>query len=166
MRVGLTQSVLLVLSHSNCLTLRDSKDCRSLARLLCPWEFPGKSTGVGYHFPLQGIFLTQGSKLHLLCLLHCRWILYLLSHWGSPSNQLKGGIRGNSSCLTTQAATLVFPTFRLKTLALLWVSSLAALRLEFTPSISSPGSQAFELGLQLQQQLSCLHLANCRPQPR
>ena len=45
-----------------------------------------------------------------------------------------------------QAATLVFPTFRLKTLALLWVSSLAALRLEFTPSISSPGSQAFELG--------------------
>ena len=26
----------------------------------------GKSTGVGYHFLLQGIFLTQGSNLHLL----------------------------------------------------------------------------------------------------
>ena len=31
-------------------------------RLLCPWDAPGKSTGVGFHFPLQGIFLTQGVK--------------------------------------------------------------------------------------------------------
>ena len=31
-------------------------------RLLCPWDFPGKNTGVGCHFLLQGIFLTQGSK--------------------------------------------------------------------------------------------------------
>ena len=30
------------------------------ARLLCPWEFPGKNTGVGCHFLLQGIFPTQG----------------------------------------------------------------------------------------------------------
>ena len=30
-------------------------------RLLCPLDFPGKSTGVGYHFLLQGIFPTQGS---------------------------------------------------------------------------------------------------------
>ena len=28
--------------------------------LLCPWDYPGKSTGVGCHFLLQGIFLTQG----------------------------------------------------------------------------------------------------------
>ena len=28
--------------------------------------FPGKDTGVGCHSLLQGIFLTQGSKLHLL----------------------------------------------------------------------------------------------------
>ena len=34
-------------------------------------------------FLLQGIFLTQGSNLYLLCLLHCRQILYLLSHEGS-----------------------------------------------------------------------------------
>ena len=26
--------------------------------LLCPWDSPGKNTGVGYHFLLQGIFLT------------------------------------------------------------------------------------------------------------
>ena len=35
-------------------------------RLLCPWDSPGKDTGVGCHSLLQGIFLTQGSKLHLL----------------------------------------------------------------------------------------------------
>ena len=42
-----------------------------------PWDFPGKNTGVGCHFLLQGIFLTQGSNLGLL---HCRQILYHLSH--------------------------------------------------------------------------------------
>ena len=31
-------------------------------RLLCPWDSPGKNTGVGCHFLLQGIFLTQGSN--------------------------------------------------------------------------------------------------------
>ena len=33
-------------------------------------DSPGKKTGVGYHAFLQGIFLTQGSNWHLLCLLH------------------------------------------------------------------------------------------------
>ena len=37
-------------------------------RLLCPWNFLGKNTGVGSRFLLQGIFLAQGSKLYLLCL--------------------------------------------------------------------------------------------------
>ena len=39
------------------------------------WDFPGKNTGVGFHFLLQ-IYPTQGSNAHLL---HCRWILYHLS---------------------------------------------------------------------------------------
>ena len=30
------------------------------ARLLCPWDSPGKNAGVGCHALLQGIFLTQG----------------------------------------------------------------------------------------------------------
>jgi len=30
--------------------------------LLCPWDFPGKNTGVGCYFLLQGIFLTHGSN--------------------------------------------------------------------------------------------------------
>ena len=33
------------------------------ARLLCPWDFPGKNTGVGCHTLLQGIFPTQ-EKIH------------------------------------------------------------------------------------------------------
>ena len=37
-------------------------------RLLCPWDFPGKNTGMGYRFLLQGIFPTQGLNLHLSAL--------------------------------------------------------------------------------------------------
>ena len=50
-------------------------------RFLCPWNSPGKNTGVGCHFLLQGIFPTQGS---ILGLPHCRWILHQLSYQGSP----------------------------------------------------------------------------------
>ena len=46
-----------------------------------PWDFPGKNTGMGCHFLLQGIFPTQGSNPGLL---HCRQTLYRLSHLGSP----------------------------------------------------------------------------------
>ena len=45
-----------------------------------------KITGVDCHALLQWIFLTQGSNPGLL---PCRWILYHLSHQGSP-NFLKG----------------------------------------------------------------------------
>ena len=41
-----------------------------------PWDLPGKSTGVGCHTLLQGIFPTEGSNQYLLRLLHCRQILY------------------------------------------------------------------------------------------
>ena len=47
--------------------------------LLQPWDFPGKSTGVGCHLLLQGIFLTQGLNPGLP---HCRQTLYRLSHQG------------------------------------------------------------------------------------
>ena len=40
------------------------------ARLLCPWNFPCENTGVGCHFLLQWIFLTQRSSPHLLHFLH------------------------------------------------------------------------------------------------
>ena len=50
------------------------------ARLLCPWDSPGKNTEVGCHFLLREIFPTQGSNPGLL---HCRQMLYPLSHQGS-----------------------------------------------------------------------------------
>ena len=39
-------------------------------QILCPWDSPGKNTGVGCHALLQGIFSTQGSDLSLFYLLH------------------------------------------------------------------------------------------------
>ena len=46
-------------------------------KLLCPWNSPGKNTGVGWNALLKGIFLTQRLSLHLLCLWH--WQLCSLS---------------------------------------------------------------------------------------
>ena len=46
-------------------------------RLLCPWNSPGKNTGVGCQSLLQRIFPSQGLSPSLL---HCRQILHLLSH--------------------------------------------------------------------------------------
>ena len=49
--------------------------------LYSPWNCPGQNTGVGSLSFLQGIFPTQRSNPGLL---HCRRILYQLSHKGSP----------------------------------------------------------------------------------
>ena len=49
--------------------------------LYSPWHSPGQNTGEVTLSLLQGIFPTQGSKPGLP---HCRWILYQLSHKGSP----------------------------------------------------------------------------------
>ena len=59
----------------SCSTLCNPMDCSP--RLLCPWDSPGKNTGVGCHFLLQGIFPTQGLNPGLPI---CRQMLYCLSH--------------------------------------------------------------------------------------
>ena len=56
------------------------------SRFLHPWDFPGKNTGVGCYFLLQGIFPTQGSNLGLP---HCRQTHYCLRHQGSPAAAAK-----------------------------------------------------------------------------
>ena len=56
-------------------------------RLLCPWDRPGKNTGMACHFLLQGIFPKQGSNLCLLCLLLWQVDSLPLSHPGSPPFQ-------------------------------------------------------------------------------
>ena len=51
-------------------------------------DFPGKNTGVGCHFLLQGVFPTQGSNPHLLCLLHWQVDSLPLSHLGIPISEV------------------------------------------------------------------------------
>ena len=63
-----------------CPTLCNPMDCSSPESSVHE-ESPSKKTGVGCHFFLLGIFPTQGLNLGLL---HCRQILYHLSHKGSP----------------------------------------------------------------------------------
>ena len=49
-----------------------------------PWDFPGKNTGVGCHFLLEGIFPTLGLNPRLLCLLHWQVDSLPLHHLVSP----------------------------------------------------------------------------------
>ena len=59
------------------------------ARLPCPWNFPGKNTGMSCHFLLQGIFPAQGSKLEApAALLYCRQILYHWAKWETQGRYL------------------------------------------------------------------------------
>ena len=62
-------------------------------RLLCPWNFPGKNTGVGCHFLLQGIFPSQGTNPSLLWLLHWPTDSLSLSHLGSLTTSFSHGHR-------------------------------------------------------------------------
>ena len=71
-------SFLCVWSESECHSvLSNSLQPRGL---YSPWNSPGQSTGVGCLSLLRGIFPTQGLNPGLL---HCRQILYQLSHMGS-----------------------------------------------------------------------------------
>ena len=55
--LGLESEVKILVAPS-CLTLCDSTDCS-----LCPWDSPGKNTGVDSHSLLQGILDVKGSLL-------------------------------------------------------------------------------------------------------
>ena len=67
--VGHIHACMRVQSFQSCLTLCDPTDCSPPGSFVHE-DSPGKNTGVGCHFLLQGIFLTQGSNQHLLILLH------------------------------------------------------------------------------------------------
>ena len=97
----------------SCPTLCDPTD-----RLLCPWDFPGNSTGVDCHFLLQGIFPTQGLNPGLL---HCRQTLYRLSHQGSQSCMVHGKCSVNVYWTPMWTGVLVSMGLSLR-LAGLWYS--------------------------------------------
>ena len=66
--------------------------------IVCPWSSLGRDTEVGCHSLLQGIFPTRGSNLGLL---HCRQMLYCLSHQGIPlqADSLPSGLAGKACML-------------------------------------------------------------------
>ena len=65
--------------YVSCLVLSNSLWPHGLqsTKFLCPCNSPGKNIAVNCHFLLQGIFHAQGLNLDLL---HCKQILYQLSH--------------------------------------------------------------------------------------
>ena len=73
-------SSVLYLVAQSCPTLCNTMDYSPLGSSV-HGDSPGKNTGVGCHALLQRIFPTLGSNPGLL---HCRWILYHLSHQGRP----------------------------------------------------------------------------------
>ena len=94
---------------SACSVMSNSLQLHGLqpARLLCPWDFPDKNTGVAYHFLLQGIFPTQGLNPSLLHLLHCRWILY---HWATWEGQCQDdwNSKSDSLCISIILDVLIY----------------------------------------------------------
>ena len=66
-----------------CPTLCDPMDCTPQGSSV-NGDSSGRNTGVNCHFLLQGIFPTQGLNPGLP---QCRWILYHLSHLGSPQGR-------------------------------------------------------------------------------
>ena len=99
---------MLCLITQLCLTLWPS-------RLLCPWGFSNKNTGVGCHALLQRIFPSQRLNPGLLI---CRRILYRLSHQGRPTYTLLSLVQ-SLSCVqlfatpwtTAHQASLSFTNF-------------------------------------------------------
>ena len=73
-----------VLSHSVVYNSLPPHGLYSLPGSFVHWNSPGKTTGVGCHAHLQGIFPTQGSNPGLP---HCRQILCHLSYQENPFNR-------------------------------------------------------------------------------
>ena len=74
-------------SLQSCLTLCDP------ARLLCPWESPGKNTGVGCCVLLQGTLLNPGIEPTSPAASVVQVNSLLLSHRGSPLNLYNNKIK-------------------------------------------------------------------------
>ena len=92
-----TVGLLKVLVTQSCLTLCDPMDC-SPSGSSVHGDSPGKNTGVGCHFLLQGIFPTQGSNPHLL------------QAEGFLTTELPGYYNGESEKCESVSCSVVYPT--------------------------------------------------------
>ena len=101
------------------------------AWLLCPWAFPGKNTGVGWDFLLQGVFPTQGNAR----LLHKQVDSWPLSHYGSLFNGTLLVKRLHLLLNTTQVLKCSMLSERMFT----WASLVAQL-VKNPPECRRPGS--------------------------
>ena len=75
--VDITLMLLLLLSHVELFATSLTVACQSPLSM----GFSRQGYWRGLLFPSHGIFPTQALHPHLLCLLHCRQILYHLSHY-------------------------------------------------------------------------------------
>ena len=92
-RVDMTEWPTLSLSHRcvcaeyvSCSVMPDSLQPFWTVACQAPLSmgFSRQEYCMGCHSFLQEIFPSQGSNLQLLCLLLCKQILYLVTHWGNP----------------------------------------------------------------------------------
>ena len=91
-------------SSARALCANSLHSCRTLChptgleptRLLCPWDSPGKNAGVDCHALLQGVFPSQGSNPHLLCLLHWQAGSSPLAPPGKPQVQWRRVLSASS----------------------------------------------------------------------
>ena len=90
-----------MLITQSCLTLCNPMDYEP-ARLLCPWDSPGKNTGVGCHSLFRGIFLTQGSSPSFLLGRHFLTI-------EPPSSHIEAAKAINTTAGVPQPFTTVAP---------------------------------------------------------
>ena len=74
----------------SCPTLYNPMNCGPASSSVPERDFPGKNNGVGCHFLGRGIFLTQGSNLHLSHLLQWHVNYLALYHLESPIKWLEG----------------------------------------------------------------------------
>ena len=102
-------------------------------------DSPGKNAGVGCHALLQGVFPIQGLNPRLL---HCRRILYYLSHQGSPSTVYRCVVQRRR----LMAQKLKHTQQLLRNTKKMKVKSLSRVRLFATPRIvahQAPPSMGF-----------------------
>ena len=132
----------------------DPMDC-SLHRVLCPWAFPGKSTGVGFNFLLQGIFLTR-YWTHVSCIDRL-FFFFFLNPWVTRK------------ALDSGKTDHLFGLFH-KLVQFSSVQSLSRVWLFATPwitahqaSLSITKSQSLPKLMSIKSVMSSSHLILCRP---
>ena len=141
------------------------------SRLICPWDSPGKNTGVGCQDLLQGIFLTQGSNPCLLHLLH--WQVSSLPLVPPEKPNVNTWVLKSEGRSVSQIEETVEETGDIQSLSSVQFSSLQLLshvRLFATPwtaacqaSLSITNSRSLPKLMSIESVMPSSHLILCHP---